>query len=70
MDGDGEFLKDRAGNMLQGGLVGGFEDDWASGSSRVGFYPAGGADAPLVTGIEAWEAEFGAWGREIVAGSF
>lgn len=50
--------------------MGGLEDDWAGGSGRVGFYPAGGADAPLVAGFEAWEAEFGAGGREIVAGSF
>lgn len=52
---------------LECGFVGGFQHDLRSGPGFEGFLPAGGAEAPLVAGIQAGEAEFRARGAEVVA---
>jgi hypothetical protein len=38
-------------------LVGGFEDDGTGGSRSLDLEPAGGTDAPAVTGFEAGETK-------------
>ncbi len=58
------------GDDLEGGLVGGFEDDGASGSSLLDLEPAGCADAPAVAGLETSEAVLRHGCAEIVAESF
>ena len=56
--------------MLEGVLVGGFEDDGAGGAGLADLEPAGGADAPAVAGFEAGEAEVRHGGGEVVAEAF
>ena len=58
------------GDDLEGGLVGGFEDDGAGCSSLLDLEPAGSADAPTVAGLEASEAVLGHGRAEVVAESF
>jgi hypothetical protein len=58
------------GDDLEGGLVGGFEDDGAGGSGLLDLEPTGGADAPAVAGFEALEAELGHRCAQVVAESF
>src|SRR5580704_19502719 len=55
---------------LEGGLVGGFEDDGAGGSGLLDLEPAGGTDAPAVARFQAVEAELWHGGGEVVAESF
>ena len=52
---------------LEGGLVGGFEDDGAGGSGLLDLEPAGGADTPAVAGSEAGESVLRHGCAEIVA---
>src|SRR5580700_6700276 len=58
------------GDDLEGGFVGGFEDDGAGGSGLLDLEPAGGADAPAVARFQAVEAELWHGGGEVVAESF
>lgn len=55
----GVLNQELEGHDLQGGLVGSFEDDRAGGPGLLDLEPAGGADAPAVTGLEAREAVLG-----------
>src|SRR5580704_10934983 len=52
---------------LEGGLVGGFEDDGAGGSRLLDLEPAGGTDAPAVAGFETGESVLRHGCAEIVA---
>lgn len=67
---DGVLDEQLEGNDLQRGLVGGFEDDGASGAGLLDLEPARGADAPAVAGPEAGEAVLRHGGGEIVAQGF
>ncbi len=68
LGGDDSVLNEELeGDDLEGVLVGGFEDDGAGGSGLLDLQPAGGADAPAVSGFEAGEAVLGHGGGEIVA---
>jgi hypothetical protein len=58
------------GDDLEGGLVGGFEDDGTGCSGLLDLEPAGSADAPAVSGLEASEAVLGHGSAEVVAQSF
>ena len=69
--GDGigaEFFEDAAGDVFQGGLVGGFEDDGCTPARIECLFPARGADAPAVAGFEPGESVFGPRGAEVVSG--
>jgi len=61
------LTKDLEGDDLEGGLVGGFEDDGAGCSGLLDLEPASGADAPAVAGAEAGESILRHWCGEIVA---
>jgi hypothetical protein len=64
---DGVLEEGFEGNDLKCGLVGGFEDDRAGSSGLDYLQPAGGADAPLVAGVEAGEPVLWHGGGEVVA---
>ncbi len=55
---------------LEGRDVGGFDDDLRGHAGKKGFFPAGGAQAPLVAGFEAGEAVGEVGGAEVVAAGF
>lgn len=61
------FFEDGAGDVFEGVFVGGGEDDLWGDAGFPGFFPSGGAEAPLVAGFEAGEIVFGDGGGEIVA---
>jgi hypothetical protein len=66
--GDDSVLdKQLEGNDLEGVLVSGFEDDGACGASLLNLKPAGGADTPAISRLEASEAELRHGGAEVVA---
>jgi hypothetical protein len=70
LGGDDRVLDEELeGDDLEGGFVGGFEDDGTGGSGLLNLEPAGGADAPAVAGFEAVEAELRHRGGEVVAES-
>ena len=64
---DGVLDEELEGDDLQGGLVGGFEDDGAGGSGLLHLEPARGADTPAVAGLEAGKAILRHGGGEIVS---
>jgi len=64
---DGVLEEDVEGDDAEGVFVGGFEDDGAGCAGLLDLEPAGGADAPAVSGFEAGEAEFRVRGGEVVA---
>jgi hypothetical protein len=64
------FFEDGAGDVLEGGFVGGLEDDLGGEAVFPGFFPSGGAEAPLVAGVEAGETVIGHGGGEVVAVGF
>lgn len=55
------------GDVPERGLVGGFEDDGRGFAGVESFFPAVGAEAPLVTGLDAGEAPLGARRGKVVA---
>jgi hypothetical protein len=57
-------------NNPEGVFVGGFEDDGAGGSGLSDLQPAGGTDAPAVTGLETGETKLRHGGAEVVPESF
>lgn len=66
--GDNRVLDEKLeGNDFEGVLVSGFEDDGAGGSSLLDLKPAGGTDAPAVTGFETGKTELRHRSAEIVA---
>jgi hypothetical protein len=67
---DGVFFEDGAGDVLEGGFVGGLEDDLGGEAEFPRFFPARGAEAPLVAGLESGEIEIGHGGGEVVALGF
>ena len=64
---DGVLDEEFEGNDLEGGFVGGFEEDGAGCSGLLYLEPARGTDAPAVAGFEAGEAELGHGRGEVVA---
>ena len=64
---DGVADEEFEGHDVEGGLVGGFQDDGAGGTCLLDLEPAGGTDAPAVAGAEAGESVFRHGGGEVVA---
>lgn len=52
---------------MEGGFVGGFEEEGRGEAGVEGFFPSGGAEAPAVAGFESGETVFGGGGGEVVA---
>jgi hypothetical protein len=63
-----EFFEDAAGNVFQGGLMGGGKDDRGAMACIACFFPARSADAPAITGLKTGETVFEHRGAEIVPG--
>jgi len=54
---DGELEQNLKGDDVEGGLVGGLQDDGAAGSGAMHVQPACRADTPAVAGAQAGKAE-------------
>jgi len=67
---DGVVDENLEGHYSQGGLVRGFEDDGASGPGALYLQPAGGTDAPAVSGLEPCESILRHGGAQVVAKLF
>ena len=66
----GMFLQVGKVGEFEGGFVGGFQDDLGGAAGVEGFLPAGGAEAPAVSGFQAGEAVFRLGRGEVVAAAF
>ena len=55
------------GNEFEGVDVGGFEDDGGCFAGFEGFDPAGDAEAPVVSGLQAWKIVLFDGGGKVVA---
>ena len=63
----GVFFQQHQGNMFEGGLVGGGQDDDRGGPGLVSFFPAERTQTPTVSGLESGKAKLRARRAQVVA---